>query len=94
MSLTPIEIAADVVAGLLAASKLVSVVQPLWAKLPRWAAVVLPVLVMDLPQVAGAFGLVKTGTDLTMAIVASVALLLPGVAEAELAPAAPPPPAA
>lgn len=95
MSLTPVEIAADVVAGVLAASKLISVFQPLWNKLPRWVAVVAPVLVLDLPQVANAFGLVKTGTDLTSALIASVALLLPGLAEAELVPApAPTPPAA
>jgi uncharacterized membrane protein YjjP (DUF1212 family) len=85
MSLTPVEIAADVAAGVLAASKLVTAVQPLWAKLPKWLAVVLPVLVMDLPQVAAAFGLVQTNVDLTMAIVTSVAMLLPGIAEAEAA---------
>jgi uncharacterized membrane protein YjjP (DUF1212 family) len=85
MSLTPVEIAADVVAGSLAASKLLTAAQSYWAKLPKWLAVVLPVLVMDLPLVANAFGLVQTSTDLTTAVITSVALLLPGVASAETA---------
>jgi hypothetical protein len=85
MSLTPVEIAADVVAGSLAVSKLVAAAQPFWAKLPKWVAVLLPVFVMDLPLVANAFGLVQTSTDMTTAIITSVALLLPGVASAEAA---------
>jgi hypothetical protein len=87
MSLTPVDIAADVVAGVLALSKLFTTAQPLWAKLPRWLAVALPVIVVDSPQVAAAFGVVSTGTDLATALLTSVALLLPGVAEAETSPA-------
>jgi hypothetical protein len=83
---TVLDIAAYVAAGALAASKLISVCQPLWAKLPRWLAV----LVLDLPQVATWFGGAATGTDVLTACVTSVALLLPGLAEAEAAP----PPAA
>lgn len=85
MSFTPVDVAATVVAGLLAASKLLPVTKPLWKKLPRVLAVALPVLVLDLPQLLSFFGVVHTGTDLTMAVVASVALLLPGIAEAESA---------
>lgn len=96
---TLVDVAAYVGAGALAASKLLSAVQPLWAKLPRWLAVALPVLVLDLPQVAHWMGGVVTGTDAVTAAVTTVALLLPGLAEAEAAPApaaAPPaaPPAA
>lgn len=83
MSLSTVEIAAYVVAGALAASKLLSAAKPLWDKLPKVVAVALPVLVVDLPLVAGYFGLVQTGGDLTTALIASVALLLPGLASAE-----------
>ncbi len=83
MSLNPVDIAADVTAGLLALSKLVPVTQPLWAKLPRVVAVALPVVVLDLPLLLAQFGAVTSDTSLLSAVVASVALLLPGLAEAE-----------
>jgi hypothetical protein len=83
MSLTVVEIAADVVAGCLAASKLLSAAQPLWSKLPKWLSVAIPVVVADLPLVASYFGVVTTSADLTMAVVTSVALLLPGLQAAE-----------
>lgn len=89
MSLTPVEIAAYVGAGLLGASKLFSAFKPLWNKLPRWASVLLPVLVVSLPQVAAAAGGVTTETSLVTWALTSVALLLPGMVEAEEAPAAP-----
>lgn len=88
-TLTPVDIASAVVAFCLAASKLLTACKPLWAKLPRWLAVALPVLVLDLPQVADAFGVAHTGADLTTALVVSLALLVPGLAEAET-PAVPP----
>jgi len=81
--MTPTDIAAYVASGCLAATRLVSAAQPLWQKLPKWLAVVAPVLVLALPQVADAAGLVKTGTDLTTFVITSVALLLPGIAAAE-----------
>ena len=87
---TLVDIAAYVAAGALAASKLVAAAQPYWAKLPRWLAVAAPVLVLDLPQVATWMGQATTGTDVLTAVVTSVALLLPGLAEAEAAPPAPP----
>lgn len=83
MNFTPIDIASDITAGVLAASKLISAAQPIWQKLPRWLAVALPVVVLDIPQVVSLLGGVQSGMDLTTAIVASVALLLPGVSEAE-----------
>jgi len=87
---TLVDVVAYVAAGVLAASKLVAAAQPVWAKLPRWLAVAAPVLVLDLPQVATWIGASTTGTDVLTAVVTSVALLLPGLAEAEAAP----PPAA
>lgn len=89
MSLTVLDIASTVAAGLLAASKLLTAAQPLWQKLPRVVAVLLPVLVLDIPQVAQAIAGAETGTSLVTALITSVALLLPGLEEAE-APAATP----
>lgn len=83
MSLSVFDVATIVAAGATAASRLISVTQAWWSKLPRWAAVLVPVLIADLPQIAAAFNLVQTGTSLTSAIVVSIALLLPGIAEAE-----------
>ena len=99
MTLSPVDIASYVAAGLLAASRLISVVQPLWAKLPRWIAVVLPVLIVSIPQVVDAAGLVKTDIGIVQWLITSAALLVPGIAEAEKAKPAvvtttPPPPAA
>ena len=84
MNFTTVDIAADVVAASLAASKLLTAAKPLWNKLPRWLAVAVPVVVADLPQVAAFFGVATTGQDLAMAVVTSVALLLPGLSEAEV----------
>lgn len=83
MTLSPVEIGADLAAGLLAASKLLSVAQPLWDKLPKWLAVAIPVLIVCLPQVASAAGLVQTSGDLLQVGITAVALLLPGIAQAE-----------
>ena len=86
MSLSPVEIGAYVAAGVLAASRLVSVTADLWAKLPRPVAVIFPVLVACLPQIAAQAGLVKTEGDLLTLAIGAVALLLPGIAAAEKSP--------
>lgn len=83
MSLSPIEIGAYIASGAIASTRLLSLTQSLWNRLPRPVAVVLPVLIAALPQVASAAGLIKTGTDLVTFGIAAIALLLPGVAEAE-----------
>ena len=86
MTIDPVQVAAYVTAGALAATKLFSAFQPLWQKLPRWLAVAFPILVLDLPQVAVYFGHTATTGSLSTALIASLALLVPGVAEAELTP--------
>ena len=80
---TLVDVCTYVASGLLAASKLLTAAQPLWAKLPKWLAVALPVVVLDIPQVASWLGGVTTGTDLATAVGLSVALLLPGLEAAE-----------
>lgn len=93
MTLTPVEIAAGLAAGLLALSKVFAVARPLWNRLPRWLAVALPVVILNTPQVLSALGVVHTGADLTTALCTTVALLLPGIAQAEAARPPPSPPA-
>jgi hypothetical protein len=87
MTLDPVAVASYIVAGSLALSKLFSAAQPIWKKLPRWLSVAIPVLVLDLPLVAQYFGHVATTGSLSTALVTSLALLLPGITEAELTPA-------
>jgi hypothetical protein len=81
--LNPVEVAAYVSAGALAGSKLFTAVKPLWNRLPRWLAVALPVMILDLPQVSQLFSGTTTANGLFTALVASLALVLPGLAEAE-----------
>lgn len=82
IDLTPIDIASYVSAGALAASKLISVCKPVWNRLPKWLVVVLPVLVLVLPQVAQFFAGATTSRELFAAFITSLALLMPGLAEA------------
>jgi hypothetical protein len=86
VEITALQVASYVAAGLLAGTKLIKIAQPFWSKLPRWATVLMPVLVLDLPMVAGYLAGAHTETALVHAAVTSIALLLPGIAEAETAP--------
>jgi len=74
--MTPLEIAATAAAYLLAFARLLDVARPLWAwvKWP-WAQPLLPILIVALPQMAGAFGAIETRMDLTFAIVAALGTL-------------------
>jgi hypothetical protein len=83
MSLSVLEVGAYLSAGLLAATRLLSVAKPLWDKLPRVVAVALPVVVASLPLLAEKAGLIKTEVDLVGFGVTALALLVPGIAEAE-----------
>lgn len=62
--------------------------------MPKWLAVALPVLVLALPQIAQFFVGVTSTKELFTAFVTSIALLTPGLAEAEERPksAVPTPP--
>lgn len=82
IDLTPVDIASYVSAGALAMTKLISVCKPVWNRLPKWLAVVLPVLVLVLPQVAQFFVGATTSRELFAAFITSLALLMPGLAEA------------
>lgn len=77
-----VDVAATVAAVATAGSRLVSALKPFWSKLPRPLTVLAPVVVLALPQVADAAGLVKTDTDFVSFVITAVALLAPGVAEA------------
>lgn len=80
--INPVTIASYVSAAALASSKLISVCKPLWNRLPKWLAVVLPVLVLDLPQIAQFFAGATSGNELFSACITSLALLMPGLSEA------------
>lgn len=92
--LNPVVIAADASAVLLAGSRLISAAKPFWSKLPRWLAVALPVVVAVIPQIVMQLAGVTKDIDFVNVTITAVALLAPGLAEAEATPAAPPVPAA
>ena len=64
---------------MLGVSRVLKVASPLWSKMPKVVAAALPAVAVLLPQVADAFGVVKTEMDLVSACVFAVALLVPGV---------------
>ena len=82
INLSPVDVASYVSAGALAATKLISVCKPVWNRMPKWLAVMLPVLVLALPQVAQFFAGATTSNELFAACITSLALLMPGLAEA------------
>lgn len=83
MDISPVEIGYYIVAGILVATKLIKSCKVWWDKLPHYIAVVLPVLVLALPQVVAAAGLIRTRFDLISFGVTAIALLLPGIIKAE-----------
>lgn len=91
MSFSFVELSAYISATLLSASKLLSTVKPLWDELPRPVAVAVPVVVATLPLLAEKAGLIKTEVDLITFGLTAVALLVPGLAEAEAKKDAPTP---
>lgn len=97
MSLSVVDIVAYVVVVCMAVSQWVSMTKPLWALLPKWLSVVLPIIVLTLPQVADAAGLATTQVGFVQFLVVAVGLFAQGIAAAvaaEKALSAPPPPAA
>ena len=82
INLSPVDVASYVSAGALAATKLIGVCKPIWNRMPKWLAVMLPVLVLSLPQVAQFFAGATTSNELFAACITSLALLMPGLAEA------------
>jgi len=83
ITLDPTMIASDAAAILLASTKLISTLQPVWAKLPKWLSAALPVIVATSPQVISYFAGVSTDMGLINAVAMSVALLVPGIEAAE-----------
>jgi hypothetical protein len=74
-----VDIAAHIAAGSLAATKLLTIAQPIWDKMPKWLSAALPIFLLALPQIAAQAGLVHSDSDLEHLFAVSVALLLPGV---------------
>lgn len=83
MNLTITDGIFDVVAGLLAASKLVPAATPVWNKLPSWLQPILPVAVLNVPLALASFALAPTQSSWLTAGVASLMLFLPGLKHAE-----------
>lgn len=77
--MTPTDIASVVVAGCLSLSQLVTQLKPVWGKLPKAVALLCPVALVVLPQVADAAGYVKTEVDLAHFVVYALGVTVPAV---------------
>lgn len=68
-------IAVSVIAAL---SRILDAAKPFWGMFPRPVAAFIPSIVVMLPSLAAALGLVKTPVDLTVALITAAALVVPG----------------
>lgn len=82
-AMTIIDIVADIVAASLVITQFITALKPIWSKLPKWLAVLMPVLVVCLPQLADAASLVKTGQGLIQFGITAVVVLVPAIVAAE-----------
>lgn len=74
-----VAIVAFVVSALLVLSRWLKAAQPLWSKLPTWAAVLIPGVVALIPQVIDQLQGSTTAVDLVTNVVAAVALVVVGL---------------
>lgn len=77
--LDPVSAASLIGAGVLALSRLLTTLKPVWDRFPALLQGLFPVLVLVLPQIAAAALGVHTSIDLVNLIALSIALVLPGV---------------
>lgn len=77
--LDPVTAASLIAAGVLALTRLLTTLKPVWERFPALLQGLFPVLVLVLPQIAAAALGVHTSLDLVNLIALSVALVLPGV---------------
>src|SRR6187551_342375 len=74
-----ITIAAYLTAAALSASRILVATRPIWGKLPATVQVVLPLAIPALATLVQELAGVKTGVDLTTAIIAAVLMAVPGL---------------
>lgn len=77
--MTPVEIAAAIVSLLLLISRFIMAAKPAWDRLPKPVAVLLPPIVAVIPPVIDVVNQVKSWSDLTTYIIASVAMIVTGL---------------
>lgn len=77
--MSPVEIATAVVSVLMVASRFVQAAKPLWDRLPRAVAVVLPAAVALVPQIIDLLSQSKTAIDLTTNLIAAAGLVAVGL---------------
>lgn len=76
--MTVVDIAGYVVAGAMAASRILESTKPFWSVIPPKVATFLPSLVAMLPVLASKMGVAHSELDFVNALIVSGALLLPG----------------
>lgn len=72
-------IVAFVVSVLMLISRFLESAKPIWGRLPKWLAVILPAVVSLIPQVVALLQQSKTWADLTSYLIASVAIVIAGL---------------
>jgi hypothetical protein len=80
--MTPIELSAYIIAILMNASRLFVASEGIWSIIPAKYRWIPPFVVSVIPPAAKFFGGVKTSMDLTQAVIATLALVVPGAMSA------------
>lgn len=74
-----VEIVSFVVAGLAVASRFVQAAKPMWDRLPKPVAIVLPAVVAMIPQVSDLLGQSKSSVDLLSNAIAAIGIVVVGL---------------
>lgn len=77
--MSPVEIAAAIVSVLMLASRFVQAAKPVWDRMPKAVAVVLPPAVALVPQVVDLLNQTKTVSDLVTYLIAAAAMVAVGL---------------
>lgn len=77
--MSPVEIAAVVVSVVMLLSRFVEACKPLWDRLPKSVAVLIPPAVALVPQVVDLLHQTKTVADLISYLIAAVAMVVVGL---------------
>ena len=77
--MTPVEIALAIVSVLMLISRFVQSAKPLWDRLPKWLAVMLPPVVGLIPQVSDLLRETKTWSDLVNYMIAAAGMVVVGL---------------
>lgn len=79
MPMTPVEIVAVIVSVLMLVTRFLQSAKPIWDRLPKAVAVMLPPIVALIPQVVDLLNQTKTWADLVNYLIAAFAMVVVGL---------------